>query len=267
MLRRLVQSSASRWLIGTCALAVASVPAPCRADHLNLHTLLEDSKLYVTAPVRWDRKDWLYFGGALVAIGAAHEYDDSVRAHFTARSTHPLDGKDPDGLRDAAPAVAVVVATWAYATLINDPDGYSEAGSMLEAGAFSVASSTLFKYAAGRLRPNETTEVDAWRRRGDSLPSTHVSAAFAIGTVLAESGGDDYRWIRRTLGYGMAAATAYARLHGNTHWLSDTVTGAALGIATAHFVMNRRNATEENSAWNVAPVCDGAMLSYSVTFH
>ena len=110
--RRLVQSGASRWLGGVYAIAVVSLSAPCRADHLTLHTLLEDGKLYVTAPVRWDRQDWLYFGGALAAIGTAHEYDDSVRAHFTAGPTHPLDGKDPEGLRDAAPAAAVFVATW-----------------------------------------------------------------------------------------------------------------------------------------------------------
>jgi hypothetical protein len=41
------------------------------ADSL-LDTTLEDTKLYFTSPLRWDEEDWLYFGGALLAIGAAH---------------------------------------------------------------------------------------------------------------------------------------------------------------------------------------------------
>ena len=58
--------------------------------------------------------------------------------------------------------------------------------------------------------------------------------------MFAESGSDDYRWLRRFIGYGAAGATGYLRLHDNAHWLSDVVAGAALGIATAHFSMNRR---------------------------
>lgn len=255
---------ATRRCLHIAAVACAWVSAPCLADHLDTRTLLEDTKLYVTAPLRWEGQDWLYFGGALVVIGAAHEYDDQVRTHFITESTHPLDGKDPHSLRDAAPAAAVVAGTWAYAALIADPDGYQETGSMLEAAGLSLASATVLKYAAGRLRPNETTRVDDWSNSGDSFPSAHASAAFAIGTVLAESGSDRYRWVRRTLGYGMAAGTAYARLDGNVHWLSDTVAGAALGIATAHFVMNRREAGSVRSAWSVAPMGDGLMLTYFV---
>ena len=67
----------------------------------------------------------------------------------------------------------------------------------------------------------------------------HASAAFAIGTVFAESGDEEHRWLRRTLGYGIAGATAYARLHDNVHWFSDVVAGAAIGFSTARFVMHR----------------------------
>jgi membrane-associated phospholipid phosphatase len=103
---------------------------------------------------------------------------------------------------------------------------------MLEAAGFSSITAEALKYAAGRERPDETTSVNDWRDGGSSFPSLHTTAAFAIGTVFAESGDDDYRWLRRAVGYGMASATTYLRLHDNQHWLSDTVAGAALGIAT-----------------------------------
>jgi len=67
---------------------------------------LEDTKLYFTAPLRWDEEDWIYFGGALVAIGVAHSFDDRVRdqttgichaCHSCRRGAGPIDR----GARDA----------------------------------------------------------------------------------------------------------------------------------------------------------------------
>ncbi len=103
---------------------------------------------------------------------------------------------------------------------------------------FSTATGEVLSLAAGRERPDATTSPNQWRQGGDAFPSVHVSAAFAIGTVFAESGNDDYRWIRRIIGYGVAAGTGYIRMKENVHWFSDTVADAALGIATARFVLN-----------------------------
>jgi membrane-associated phospholipid phosphatase len=248
-------------------IACVSLSAPCAAAPLNGHALLEDTKLYFTAPVRWDGNDWLYFGGTIVAIGVAYQFDDNVRAHFATSSSAALDGSDPNSLRDAAPAAAMLVGTWAFAAILDDRDGYEEGGEMLEAAGLTALSTTLLKFAAGRMRPNETTQVDDWFQGGDSFPSMHVSATFAIGTVLAESGGDEYRWLRRALGYGLASATAYARIHDNVHWLSDTVAGAALGIATAHFTMHRGDARAHRSAFMVVPANGGLLLTYTHPLH
>jgi membrane-associated phospholipid phosphatase len=242
------------------------------AEQFNVSTVWEDAKLYVTAPVRWDDKDWMYFGGTLLAIGASHAFDGKVRDHFAKGSRAILNGKDSNSTRDALPAAALVAGTFAYATLIGDSAGHTETYTMLEAAAFSGVTAEALKFAAGRARPNETTLVNRWRVGGSSFPSLHVSAAFAIGTVLAESGNDDYRWIRRILGYGVATATMYVRLHDNVHWLSDTVTGAAIGISTAHFTMNRReqraHRDEWSGEWSIAPTeYGGAMLSYTVPLH
>ncbi|GAC1505953.1 MAG: hypothetical protein NVS1B6_13860 [Steroidobacteraceae bacterium] len=139
---------------------------------------------------------------------------------------------------------------------------------MLEAAVFSSGTLEVLKLTAGRERPNETTVVNKWRAGGSSFPSRHVSVAFAIGTVFAESGNDEYRWIRRVLGYGLSTATMYARLHDNTHWLSDTVAGAAIGISTAHFTMNRREQRDNSGKWSISPTDHGgAMLSYMVPLH
>jgi hypothetical protein len=86
--------------------------------------------------------------------------------------------------------------------------------------------------------------------------------------VLAESGNPEFRWIRRTIGYGVGIGTAYLRMKHNAHWLSDTVAGAALGMATAHFVMNRSAQREEREGMEMSlvPVQGGVMFAFSTNF-
>jgi membrane-associated phospholipid phosphatase len=246
---------AAAW--GSMALLLGS--QPCLAENLSVDDVWTDTKLYFTAPIRWDTRDWLYFGGAVAAIGAAHQFDGNVRRHFVT-GTGNLDGKDPHSLRDALPAAALAGGTLVFAGLIGDSAGKVEACAMLEAGAFSSITAEVFKYAAGRTRPDESTRVDNWRSGGSSFPSLHTTAAFAIGTVFAESGGEDYRWVRRVLGYGIAGGTAYIRLKDNQHWLSDTVAGAAIGLATARFTLNRREERLHKWDLSVMPAQGGGVM-------
>jgi membrane-associated phospholipid phosphatase len=238
-------------------------PAGSFADSFTLREALEDTKLYFTAPVRWDSQDWLYFGGALLAVGASHGFDSRVRTHFATPNDSRLNGADRNAVRDALPAVALIAGTALYASFIDDSDGYRETWSLLEAGVFSTVTSEVLTLAAGRERPDATSSPNQWRQGGVSFPSVHASAAFAIGTVFAESGNDEYRWIRRIFGYGVAAGTSYMRVRDNVHWLSDTVAGAALGIATARFVLNRQDHAQQTSL-QFQPLKDGWQIAYSI---
>ena len=249
----------------TLTLATPLLSARCEAEQLDARAVLDDPRLYFTAPLRWDAQDWMYAAGTVLAIGVAHEYDDNVRAHFADGPHATPGGTDPHSRRDFVPTAAVVGLTLAFATLLDDSAGYQETGSMVEAAAFTAVSNTVIKLAAGRMRPNDTTKVDDWSGGGNSFPSLHASVAFAVGTVLAESGGEDYRWVRRTLGYSIAAATTYVRVRDNVHWTSDVAGGAALGIATAHFVMNRRDRHSPSSALTLESADGGVMLTYTRT--
>ncbi len=234
------------------------------ADPVSVAGALQDVKDYYTAPLRWDTEDWLYFGGTLAVIAGSHEFDARVRDHFATAPKDGLDGgRDKNVVRDALPAVGLIVGTGLYAGFIRDPDGYQETGSLLEAGILSTATGEVLSLAAGRERPDATVSANQWRHGGDSFPSVHTSAAFAIGMVFAESGNDEYRWIRRVLGYGIAGATYYIRVKENVHWLSDTVAGAALGIATARFVLDRED-SRSHADLAFQPVKGGWQLEYSV---
>jgi len=227
--------------------------------------LAADIKAYYSAPLHWDGGQWAWFGAALVAVGAAHHYDEQVRIHFV-KNLAPGQKPNSNDVGDAIPTAAVLVATWGYATLIQDSSGHEEAWTMLEAAGLSGVTAYVVKFAAGRQAPDQTDNPNQWFKGGSgSFPSWHSTAAFAVGSVLAESGNDDYRWVRRLLGYGLGAATSYERLKHDAHWLSDTVAGAALGIASARFAMNRRERHDDLSGFSVEPVPGGVVLAYRLS--
>jgi membrane-associated phospholipid phosphatase len=249
-------------LLQAAVLTLACTPAGYAQGTVDV--ILQDAKLYVTAPVRWDRSDWLFAGGSLLAIAAAQSYDNQVRQSFA--DSAPINKQDTHSTQDALPAAVVVAGTWALAYLWDDRDGYRETRNMLEAGALSAASALVLKQLLRRERPSDTNNSHTWFKGGDSFPSLHVSAAMAIGAVLAESGNEENRWIRRGLGYGLGVATGYARLKHQQHWLSDTVAGAALGIATARFVLNQHRPGTAYSSLLLVPAEGGLMLSYNASF-
>jgi PAP2 superfamily len=214
--------------------------------------------------LRWDSRDWAWFGGALLAIGAAHHYDTQVRTHFV-QNLKPGQTVNSDDVQDVLPTVGVLGLTWAYAALVDDSNGRREAWTMLEAAGLSSVTAYALKYVIAREGPDQTSNPNQWfKGGGGSFPSWHSTAAFAVGTVLAESGNDEYRWLRRLLGYGLGVATSYERMKHNAHWLSDTVAGGAIGAATANFTMKRTDATDEGARLSVVPVQGGAMLTYRV---
>jgi hypothetical protein len=236
------------------------------SDSVSIESTLEDAKLYFTAPIRWNEQDWLYFGGALLAIGAAHDFDRNVRDHFATGSQATLNGgEDKNSLRDAIPTLALVAGTGVGAWFYRDADGYQETWALVEAGVFSTVTAEALSLAAGRERPDGTTSPNKWREGDDSFPSLHSTAAWAVGTVFAESGSDEYRWVRRFIGYGVALGTSYVRVSENVHWLSDTVAGAAIGIATARFILNREG-YDGRVSMQIQPVKNGWELSYTVRF-
>ncbi len=245
--------------------AVPSVPAPAPppAPQAGAAGVLSDIGAYFTAPLHWDGRDWGWFGGAVLAVALAHRYDSQVRDHFVGAG--PAPSMSSDDTKDAIPTAAVLVGTWGYATLLGDSDGYREGWAMIEATALSGVAAYGLKFVAGRETPEQTSDSNEWLKSGSSFPSLHSTAAFAVGTVLAESGNDEYRWLRRLLGYGLGFVTSYERLKHNDHWLSDTAAGAALGISSAHFVMDRRYGTNVESHLAIVPIDGGAMLTYRVS--
>lgn len=266
-LKRRAAGLATAWLFVIVPLSEAAAQAPVggspsRPETNESRSIGSDIKAYITAPARWEGKDWLKFGGTIAAIGVAYSRDDEVRDHF-APDTASGSRVDNEDLRDALPGGLTLVGTWLYGKITHDEERRDEAAAMTEAALLGSTTALVLKQATGRARPDAMSGSSDWRSGGDSFPSIHVTAAFAIGAVLAESGNDRRRLLRRVLGYGIGIGTAYGRLDHDAHWFSDTVAGGALGIATARFVMNRRRNPSRRAELQIVPLDGGALLSYA----
>lgn len=220
-----------------------------------------DVKDYVLSPLHWDDQDWHWAGVAALSVAGAYALDNKVRDHVLSSGVAP--GQDPHSTRDAVPIALLTVGTFAVGALGHDPALRSTGVDMGEAIVLSTASAYVFKTLAGRERPNDTSSRGRFGHGGDGFPSGHTAAAFAAAQVFVDRLPRE-QWGWRVLAYGLAGGTAYLRLHSNVHWLSDTVAGAALGMATGRFVSGRDTDQRSRVSFWIAPADHGALLTFSV---
>jgi len=235
-------------------------PSPAAATE-ETPRLGADLKTFVTEPLRWRRREWLRFAGVAAAVGVAYQYDDDVRDHYG------NDGEpDYHEVADAMPPAILFGATWFADKLGHNEDAHRQAAMMRRAFVVQTISTEVLKVAFRRERPGPGVPRGRWNENDldFSFPSGHTGAAFAIGTVFAESGDDKRRGLRRVIGYGVGTIVAYQRVNHDAHWLSDTVAGAAIGILSAKFVMKRHEGKEPRGLFSLQPMEGGTMLTYTV---
>ena len=218
-----------------------------------------DFKEYMTSPARWTGREWAALGGVLAATSVAYQYDYDVREHFVT-DPQPRDYHD---VEDFVPVAMLVGGSWLAAHVGENNERLGETRTMFRAGVLSQMTTFAFKLGLGRERPDEGVERDDWWSGGRSMPSGHTALAFAVGTVYAESGTPKRRWVRRLAGYGLGVGMMYLRVEHDSHWFSDTIPGAAIGITSARFAMKRANPDAGRTVVFAAPLEGGAMLSFS----
>jgi membrane-associated phospholipid phosphatase len=110
------------------------------------------------------------------------------------------------------------IATYAAGALLEKPKLAAVGRDLMEAQIVSAAMTQLLKFAVQRTRPDGEAR---------SFPSGHASASFASATVLHRHFGAK----ASIPAYGAAVYITMSRLQGNSHYASDVLIGAALGMA------------------------------------
>lgn len=233
---------------------------------------LDDGGSFVTAPLRFDTRDWVVTAGLAGATGALIAADADLKLRWGRATQQSLNHDLWDiPTRYGIVEYANIVAVSTYALgLLGGNDGIRVTGRLLfESLAFAGGSVMVVRYIAGRSRPyGDNTPWDfngfRWSNEFQSFPSGHTVVAFAMSTVLAER--IDQLWAR-VFFYGMASLTAFARVHNNQHWVSDVFAGAVFGIAAGCHVVGReeaRDGTGHSSRITLIPFLAGIRLEYGM---
>jgi membrane-associated phospholipid phosphatase len=84
----------------------------------------------------------------------------------------------------------------------------------------------------------------------NSFPSGHTATAFT-GAEILRLELKDKDPVLRYAGYALATTTGILRLYNNKHWLSDVVTGMAIGIISgkiSHWLFNKNRTARKKKA-------------------
>lgn len=118
----------------------------------------------------------------------------------------------------------VALGGWTFGAFTNDLKLQEFGRDASESLLLATILVTGTKYAVNRERP------DGGR---DSFPSGHAITAFCFAPVAQKYGG----WAVGIPAYALATVTAFARVEGYHHYLSDVIAGAALGIIVGNAVV------------------------------
>lgn len=225
-----------------------------------------DSKAIVSSPLRWDNRDWAKLGVFILAESGLSMADQPVKDFFqsnknktaTFLSDHILEGFG------AEHSFMVMGGIFAYGLLAKDDKCKSTVLLALESFALASLVTRIPKTLVGRQRPDNWEGNGPFSFKGpfggNSFPSGHTTASFAVASVIATQFRDS-KWIPVTA-YSVATLAGLSRIYDNKHWLTDVVVGATIGTLVGNLVSHRTS----NSKLTVVPFGNGSFQGVKLTY-
>jgi membrane-associated phospholipid phosphatase len=200
-------------------------PLPAQSDS----TIAPTAKL----PAQPTAIRWYHVGAGLGVVAAATLVDESLRDRIQRHRTSTGDDVAHAFRHMGEPLVYGTVGLGTIAVgLLAGNRPLARAGERISAGLLTAAFvTTILKETVGRRRPGGPADAFNFRPFSgkDSWPSGHSTMAFALATGMSD---EIHRLPVSVLLYGAATLTAWSRLNDDRHWLSDVITGAAVGVTS-----------------------------------
>lgn len=212
--------------------------------------ILSDTVHVLSAPLRWEKKEWLVFSLATLGIGITALLDKPVFEAFR-RHPHSTSDQIADLVQPFGSAYSIGILSLFYLNGIvsENPKATAVAQDGLAASLIGQGISTVVKRIAGRSRPRDHQGTSSFRpfSGNTSFPSGHATQAFTVASVISTH----YpRPAVQAVSYGIAGLVGYARIVHNGHFVSDVAAGAligtAVGKAVVHFNQKKRTGLQVN---------------------
>jgi membrane-associated phospholipid phosphatase len=132
---------------------------------------------------------------------------------------------------------ALAAGTFAAGSLTKHKLATHVGSDLIRAQVLNMVTTRVVKIVVDRTRPSGG---------GHSFPSGHSSATFTTAAVVHRHFG----WKAGIPAYAVAGFVGLSRVADRSHWVSDTVFGAAMGVAAAWSVTRGH----DNATWTVTAV-------------
>ena len=243
-----------------------------RALGLCAEDLARDQVHILTSPLRVRKKDLRWLVPFAAATATAFAFDRRT-LDLVSTNTARVDAYRSVSNYTGIYAPLAGIGARGLTGVIKHDDYVRETGYWAgEAMADTALFTTMFKYAANRVRPQSAglsgTSGKFWPDDksypgGDSVPSGHSAAAFAFAHVMASRYPG---WKTKLAVYGLAAATAFERVAGREHFPSDVLAGGAIGYLIGGYVVHVHHAGPSRNQIMVSPLVGGNGLGVSLVF-
>ena len=220
--------------------------------------IFSDTAHILTAPVRWDKREWVGFSLLAGAIATAAVADRSARS-WELHNQNSVGYDIVDNLHQYSTYYSIGVLGLFYAggAMFDNPKARAVAIDGASAALIALGIATGLEYVVGRARPGVERGAHyftPFSSSNDSFPSAEATQAFAVASVIASH--YDELWIKAT-SYGAASLVGLARTYHDQHWTSDVLAGAligtAMGMAVVRYNEKRRSGKEKQTGFFVAP--------------
>jgi len=200
-----------------------------------------ETYLFVAAPTRWHKADWLRVGVVALGIAAIMPFDQKI-ANSTQGNQRDYYSVAVVGGRVYGEwyTIGSLTAIFAGVGILTHSNPTKKiAIELFQAGVYSELVTEILKIGIGRYRPYEDAGDFKFHpfnlnNNTESMPSGHSTCAFALSTVMSRHAHSTFLKI---LAYVPACFTLFARIYEDEHWASDVFFGSAVGLSTGSWVV------------------------------
>lgn len=216
-----------------------------------------DTKNYLTAPLKWNKKQLLINTGLGLLGGSLFFADDWIQSKFPLANGNQLVGIKYgfEYFGNGFYSMPLMAGMFIYGLSAKKTLPFLTSLMGVKSFVLSTLVTRVLKYSLNRYRPDEGRGSNFFAGPFNpfslSFPSGHTTGAFAVASVLGKNY-SHVKWIPIT-SYTLATGVGLSRLWTKQHWATDVVFGALVGWSVGTLV-SEIDCLNSESSWNVNPM-------------
>jgi hypothetical protein len=216
----------------------------------NLEQFFDETGDYYSAPLNWDKNDFLTFGLVAATTYGIMQFDDSIKNEVSKINSNKKHWLMEAGRYwgEPVPSLALSGILLIHGYSANNETTKKIGFEISQSFFYAVTVTSALKIVFGRARPYTGSSANtfapfSFNNSNWSHPSGHTTVAFSLSAVLAGNTSND---ALKVLAFVPAVLTAASRVYQNYHWASDVFLGAMIGYFTGKFVADLHQQKEVN---------------------